>query len=255
MLYRHRKNIKRRRRLINISDLKTFLHQKNTKQVDKLLLILASMDKSCQIKEMKDRARVAGLRFPATFNLSESLRNSKGLAIRTPQGWEITDTGKQYLRDHGFTKISPGARQVATELRAHLSTIKDEDTRSFVEEAIKCYEAELYRSAIVMSWIGAVAVLHSHIHAKHMEAFNREAKRMDPKWNEAKTTDDLGKMKENDLLERIATLSLIGKDVKRELKRCLEFRNSCGHPNSLRISSNTAAHHIEILFLNVFKKF
>ena len=240
---------------MNISDLKTFLHQSNIKQLDRLLLILASMNKSCQIKDMRDCARSAGLRFPAT-NLSQSLRNSKGLAIRTPQGWEITDTGKQHLRDLGFTtKISPGARQVATELRTHLPNIKDEDTRSFVEEAIKCYEAELYRSAIVMSWIGAVAVLHSHIHAKHMEAFNREAKRVDPKWNEAKTKDDLGKMKETDLLERIVTLSLMGKDVKRELKRCLDLRNSCGHPNSLHISSNTAAHHIEILLLNVFKKF
>ena len=240
---------------MNIFDLKTFLHQSNIKQLDRLLLILASMDKPCQIKDMKDRAREAGFRFPEA-NLSQSLRNSKGLAIRTPQGWEITDTGKQHLRDLGFTtKISPGARQVATELRAHLPNIKDEDTRSFVEEAIKCYEAELYRSAIVMSWIGAVAVLHSHIHAKHMEAFNREAKRVDPKWNEAKTKDDLGKMKENDLLERIVTLSLMGKDVKRELKRCLDLRNSCGHPNSLHISNNTAAHHIEILLLNVFKKF
>ncbi len=28
-----------------------------------------------------------------------------------------------------------------------------------------------------------------------------------------------------------------------------------GHPNSLKIGANTAAHHIEILLLNVFQKF
>ncbi len=32
-------------------------------------------------------------------------------------------------------------------------------------------------------------------------------------------------------------------------------RNGCGHPNSLKIGANTAAHHIEILLLNVFQKF
>ena len=32
-------------------------------------------------------------------------------------------------------------------------------------------------------------------------------------------------------------------------------RNGCSHPNSLKIGANTAAHHIEILLLNVFQKF
>ena len=213
------------------------------------------MDESCQVKDMKDRAKEAGFRLPATWNPSVSLDRSKGLAIRTPQGWEITDAGKQHLRNLGITKNSPAAVQVAIEFHADLPNIKDEDTRSFVEEAIKCYEAELYRSAIVMSWIGAVAILHNFIHAKHLKTFNSEAKRVDPKWKEAKTKDDLGKMKESQFLDRIATLSLIGDDVKKALKNCLVLRNSCGHPNSLHISANTAAHHIEILLLNVFKTF
>jgi hypothetical protein len=43
--------------------------------------------------------------------------------------------------------------------------------------------------------------------------------------------------------------------VKNELKECLDRRNGCGHPNSLKIGANTVAHHIEILLLNVFKVF
>lgn len=106
-----------------------------------------------------------------------------------------------------------------------------------------------------MSWIGAVAVLYNHIHANHLKAFNIEAKRIDSKWKDAITTDDLARIRESDFLDRITTLSIIGKNVKKELKNCLDLRNSCGHPNSLQISANTAARHIEVLLLNVFKNF
>jgi hypothetical protein len=62
-------------------------------------------------------------------------------------------------------------------------------------------------------------------------------------------------MAEADFLDRIAAISVIGKNVKKELNDCLDRRNGCGHPNSLQIGANTVAHHIEILFLNVFQKF
>jgi hypothetical protein len=106
-----------------------------------------------------------------------------------------------------------------------------------------------------MSWLAAVDVLHAHVHAKHLDAFNAEAKRVDSRWKDARSTDDLGRMGEADFLDRITALSIIGKNVKNELKGCLGRRNACGHPNSLKIGANTVAHHLEILLLNVFKVF
>lgn len=240
--------------MLSNSDLKTWLHR-DFGQRGKLLLILASFDTPCQIKDMNERAKEAGFRIPKSWNPSSSLGRSKGLAIRTPNGWEITNSGKQHLRNLGVTKISPSAVQVAVDLREQLPNIKDIATQTYVEEAIKCYEAELYRSAIVMSWNGAVAVLYSYIHANHLKTFNIEAKRIDSKWKDAITTDDLARIRESDFLDRITSLSIIGKNVKKELKNCLDLRNSCGHPNSLQISANTAARHIEVLLLNVFKNF
>ena len=240
--------------MLSSADLKTWLHR-DIGQRDKLLLILSSLDEPCQVKDIRECAREAGFRIPGTWNPSNSLGRSKGLAVRTPKGWEITDAGKQHLRNLGVTRISPAAVQLATDLRGELSNITDAEIQSFVEEAIKCYELQLYRSAIVMSWMGAVAVLHSHVHANHLKRFNAEAKRVDSRWRNASTTDDLARMGEADFLDRIAALSIIGKDVKRELKNCLDRRNSCGHPNSLKIRANTVAHHVEVLLLNVFKRF
>ena len=240
--------------LLKTHDLKTWLHG-NLQQRDKLLLILASLDAPCQVQDVRERATEAGFRIPAKWNPSTTLRRSKGLAIRTPEGWEITNSGREHLRKLGVSNISQTTLQIATELREHLETIKNEEIHSFVEEAIKCYEAGLYRSAIIMSWVGAAAVLHNHIHATSLKEFNAEAKRAHAKWKEAKDISDLSGMREADFLDRIAAIAIIDQNVKRELKRCLELRNSCGHPNSLQVRVNAAAHHIETLLLNVFRRF
>ena len=240
--------------MLTINDLKRWLHR-DLSQRDKLLVVLASLDGPSQVRDIRERASEAGFRVPSGWNPSNSLGRSKGLAVRIPKGWEITDAGKQHLRNLGINSISPAAVLIATDLRAELSRIADSETRSFVEEAVRCYEAELYRSAIVMSWIGAVSILHKHVYTMHLSRFNAEARKVDPKWKDARTTDDLSRMKEVEFLDRIAALSIISKDVKKELKTCLDRRNSCGHPNSLRIRNNTAAHHVEVLLLNVFSVF
>ena len=240
--------------LLNLADVKSWIHR-DIGQRDKLLVVLASMNEPCRVRQIKERAKEAGFGVPRKWNVSSILARSKGLAINMHEGWEITEAGKQRLQGLGVTRTNQNAAEVATDLRSELSNINDKRIYSFVEEAIKCYEAELYRSAVVMSWIGAVAVLQNHVYAGHLTRFNVEAKRVDSRWKEAKTTDDLSRMGEGDFLDRIAALSIIGKDVKTELLNCLRLRNSCGHPNSFQLGANTVARHIEVLLLNVFTKF
>ena len=238
--------------MISIIALKKWLHT-DVSRLQKMLLVLASLENECQVTDIKEQAAEGGLRIPDSWNVSTILRRSGGLAIRTPIGWEITEAGRSHLRELGVSSMSESEQQVATGLRSELQKIGNVDTRAFVEEAIKCYEAHLYRSAIVMSWLATVDVLKKHVLASHLTTFNAEAKRVDAKWKNAKTADDIGRMREADFLDRLVALSIIGKNVKTELKECLERRNGCGHPNSLKIGANTVTHHIEILLLNVFK--
>lgn len=79
---------------------------------------------------------------------------------------------------------------VANSLKPHLLKIKSIETRAFVEEAIKCFEAGLYRSAVLMSWIGAMSILYDYVIANKLAEFNVEASR-NPKWKTARTKDDL----------------------------------------------------------------
>jgi hypothetical protein len=239
--------------LLTSGELKEWLH-KDLGKLDRVLLVLATQDEPISVSKINELANAAGFRAMRKWNASAVLGGSKGKAIRTT-GWELTDAGKMHLRDLGVSTISPAAMQVAVDLRNHLAKVTDPQTRDFVEEAIKCHEAELYRSAIVMSWLGAVDVLQKCVHQHHLAAFNAEAKRVNVKWKAAKSQDDIGKMGEGDFLDRIEALSIIGKNVKAQLKAGLDLRNGCGHPNSLKVSVNKSAAHIETLLQNVFEKF
>lgn len=240
--------------MLDASALKDWLHR-DISALDKLLLILATFDQPVQLADLRGQSEAAGFKIPKKWNMSAVLGRSRGLAIRVPSGWELTDTGKNHLRNLGVQSISPAAMQVASDLRKHLENVTNPSTRAFVEEAIKCHEAQLYRSAIVMSWVAAVDVLYREVVANHLEAFNAEAKNVNAKWKPALNEDGLARMGEADFLDRLVPIGVIGKNVKEELARALKLRNGCGHPNSLKIGPNAVANHLEILLLNVFEQF
>lgn len=241
--------------MLKAHDLKTYLHRPNLTQLDRLLLVLATYDAPCQIKELRSKAREAGLKMNRQWNPSSSLSRSNGYAINTPAGWELTEAGREHLRSLGVSQTPHSISQIRHDLRIELNKISDPCIKAFVEEAIRCFELDLYRSAVVMSWVAAVAVLQNTVIASKLVEFNAEAARIDPKWKAAKTTDDLGRMKEQDFLDRLVAISVLGKNVKQQLSGCLTLRNGCGHPNSLQLGTNTVAGHIETLILNVFKVF
>lgn len=144
---------------------------------------------------------------------------------------------------------------MATALRGHLAKLTNPTTAAFVNEAISCYEAGLFRSAIVMSWIAATHVLYEWVVQNKLPEFNLEAKRVDAGWRNAATADDLANMKEFNFLERLHGIGAITKNAKERLQTSLRLRNGCGHPNSLRVGEHQTAAHIEILLMNVFEKF
>ena len=108
---------------------------------------------------------------------------------------------------------------------------------------------------MVLSWVGAVAVLHDHVISKKLGDFNAEALRRWPKWKAATTGDELAVMKEADFLQVLQAISVIGKNIREELEACLKYRNACGHPSSLKIVETRVVAHVETLMANVFESF
>ncbi|WP_208854147.1 hypothetical protein [Thioalkalivibrio sp. ALJ1] len=242
--------------MIDKSRLKDLLAAKEYNRLEKVLICLAvDSDTPKQVRDLKALATSSGLRAAQKWNFSAILGGSKGLAVRTDDGWELTTDGRKVIADIVGPSAYSGVPIIASSLRQHLPNISNPDTKSFLEEAIECYENGQLRAAVVLSWVGAISVLHNHVVSAKLSEFNAEAARRDSRWKPAKNSDDLGKMKEFDFLNILEALSVIGKNVKQELEGCLRLRNSCGHPNSLEIGESKVSAHVEVLLLNIFSKF
>jgi hypothetical protein len=242
--------------LIELADLKELLARPEHSTRDKLLFCLAVSPLSPQkVAQIRSSAVDNGLRAASKWNISGYLLKMHGLVARTKHGWELTQSGKQHISRIAQTVQPHSTGAAAGGLRSLLPTINNQNARTFVAEAISCLESKLLRSAVVLSWVGAMAVLYDVVVTKHLAAFNSLATQRDSKWKVAKSLDDLARLKEFDFLQMLTTLSIIGKNVKDELEGCLKLRNGCGHPNSLVVGDHKAFAHVETLIQNVFSKF
>jgi len=243
--------------MLTLEQLKQAIHKKKISKTDAALLCVAAAGaKAAPTQTVRQLALESGVKGAKTINFHAHLSSAEDKVFKAPGGWELTDTGRKYVAGLAAEEIaaSPAATEART-LRALLPKLKNEDARAFVDEAIVCAEQSLFRAAVVLSWVGAMALLHDRVASKHLAAFNREAVKRVPGWKPAKTTDDLGRMHEATFLEIGPSISLFGKNVKQELEGCLKVRNSCGHPTSLKIGPNKVAAHLEILALNVYAVF
>lgn len=244
--------------MLTLEDAKRIVHGPPLSSRDQLVVVLAMEPIGpLPIQKIKKLCADVGLPRLAKKNLSDILGKSNGRVARTGAGWEIQQPGLQRARELAqAASVNLVVTHSSRSLRGHADVISDSLTKSFVMEAIHCFEAKQYRAAVVFSWAGAVALLHKFVFSKKLTDFNTEATRRDPKWRVAKQQDDLGRMKEHDFLDVCEAIAIIGKNVKQILQNeCLMLRNACGHPNSVSIAENSVASHIEKLIHNVFARF
>ena len=238
--------------MLTLDDLKDWLHR-DLSATDKLLIVLAYLDKPSYLEGIRIAAKEAGWSLKQVSNPSQLLKQSRGRAINNGSTWELTEKGKRYLKGKGVPLNEGPSKTTANDLRQILSGIKDQQTADFVEEAIGCCEAHLYRSAVVMSWLAAVHVLRQHVMDDHLSAFNAEMRGVHSNWKDIKQISDFESLKESEFLLRSFRISVIDKSQRKLLDECLDRRNQCGHPSSFKVAENTVRHHIEALILNIFQ--
>lgn len=233
--------------------LKDLLSNSDYTKTDKLLICLAvDVDVAKEVSAIRNLAEASGLRVVRGWNVSQLLSATKSLAVRTAKGWELTSNGKLRVGTLIGPALQSPVAQVIPHLRALLPGVKNLQVVSFIEEAVRCLELGLWRSGVVLSWVGAVAVLYDYVVANHLSTFNAEAIKRNPKWKPAKTTEDLSRMQEADFLVVLESTQIIGKSVKQELEGCLKYRNGAGHPNQMKVGTARATGHVETLIQHVF---
>lgn len=236
---------------------KKFVHSKNIGRLDQVLTLLATNRDGKTINELRKTASVCGLRSASKWNISDILRKSNGCAILVGKKWEITDEGCVLVAKLADIRLSSTVvRKSVADVRKQLCSVGSIDAKQFIEEAVCCFENGQLRAAVVFSWIGAVSIMQNKVFNEALQTFNKEMRRRDAKWKDVRNCDEFWRVKEHDFLDILEAIGLIGKNVKQTLQnQCLSLRNACGHPNSLRISENNVAAHIDTLILNVYSKF
>lgn len=241
--------------MFDSAELKRLLSRQDLQRKTKILAILVADEvKPKAVSEIVAIAETHGLREVKKWNVSQILSAASNMAVRLLDGWEVTDAGIQFLAEQGLFVPSP-IKQHQTDLRKYAADITSNNTKAFIEECILALEMGLLRSAVTLSWVGAISLLYEEVLSNHLTDFNAELQKRNPKQKQIKSSDDLATIKEYDFLQIINAISVIGKNVKQELEQCLQLRNACAHPNSLLIGERKVSAHLEILILNVYQKF
>tara|TARA_R110000751_G_scaffold79953_5_gene161184 strand:+ start:2432 stop:3163 length:732 start_codon:yes stop_codon:yes gene_type:complete len=239
-----------------LANLPNILSNPGLSRKEKILIVLA-VDEFApkQVKDVKTIGIENGLVEISNWNISQLLKDLGANAVKLPAGWVASNSGKSALTELGVLNQSSPALRSNVLLRKYLSKVSSESSKNFLEEAVTGLEHGLLRSAVVLSWVGAVSIMYEEVVANYLTDFNNEAVRRNSKWKPAKNIDGLTVMKEHDFLQVVSAISLLGRNTKQELEQCLKLRNSCGHPSTLKLGENRVASHIEILALNVYQQF
>ena len=219
-----------------------------------LLTLFYDNNEPKSVSRIRDIAAQFGKHEVKKWDVSTILSRLKPNAVRLKEGWCLTDVGKKLINDLGYIDKSP-LRAHENLLRSYLDNINALDVKAFLSEAISCLEHKLLRSSVVLSWVGAISILHDEVLKNHLADFNSEYIKRFPKNKNIKMKDDFSNIKEYDFLQIIASISMIGKNVKQQLELSLQLRNSCGHPNSLTIGEHMVQSHLEFLIKNIYEVF
>lgn len=236
--------------------LRESLARRDISKTDKYLLIVAMHDGPMKANDIRAVARQNGWRDGAGSLPGDYLKHTKN-AIYVPNGWTVTEACKKSLADRSLMSPAGVLTPVTEALERYLTDVHDAENARFVEEAIQCAKNKSYRSAIVLTWVGAVYLLYQHVLKNRLAEFNREGvRRFQKGWSDVSDVDDLATaVTESVFLNMLERIGVLTKAEQKELQNCLDRRNTAGHPNSASFEEVTVGAHIHELISKVYRKF
>lgn len=201
------------------------------------------------------------LRIPPYSNISAYL--SKHAKRGKAQKFIKRKEGYIVARDHQLSiqkalHTGPAKLETSLLLRGLVPKVSDAAERSFLQEAIDCYEIGARRASIVMTWQLAVHHMCAYVLASELAAFNSVLEKNNDK--RVKTAnvgkiDDFSDIPEGKLIEFLRSAKVISNDVRKILEAKLDIRNSYAHPSAVTVSDVKATEFIIDLIENVVTKF
>jgi hypothetical protein len=159
----------------------------------------------------------------------------------------------EFDKKYGVHHTVVAVRKILTDLPAQMPNVAE---RAFLNEALKCYRIEAFRSCIVMTWNLAYSHLLDWIlqEPTRLATFNAAISRRYPRLSNIHITtydDFLDELKESQVIEICNTANLFSSNVFKILKEKLDKRNIAAHPSAVVIVQSQADDVITDLVNNV----
>ena len=187
--------------------------------------------------------------------LSEQTRRRAGKSgryVKTNKGYVVERSYARVLRTAHLGR--PSAKNVSASLRGTLSAIGDPSVRAYLEEAISCFENNLLRSAVVMTWCVSFGLFRSWLFRNHLAALNAVLGSWKTPAHVSKL-DDFQEFTESKVIDTARKMAVISKEQHKTLKHLLDQRNSYAHPTPKVITPSIAEAYIETVIREVLPVF
>jgi hypothetical protein len=156
-------------------------------------------------------------------------------------------------RKYGVHHSVVAVNKILVELPAKVPNIEE---RTFLQEALKCYQIEAYRACIVMTWNLAYAHLLDWIlkDPNKLAVFNATIAKRFPSLKTLQITkydEFIDELKERQVIEICSSAGLFNSNIFKILKEKLDRRNIVAHPSTVVVVQSQADDVVTDLINNV----
>ena len=125
-----------------------------------------------------------------------------------------------------------------------------EDERSYLDEAIKCSDADCFKASVVLGWSAAMYRVHKIVEVKYgFDELNRnisDTRNAGGRYKRLRDYDvhslnDIQRVPDNDLLMVLEHWNIIDNNEYDRLNHCFTLRNNSAHPGKAIISPENIA--------------
>jgi hypothetical protein len=156
---------------------------------------------------------------------------------------------KALLRDFHSDLLQPvmfrGEADASEEIRKTIAGIPYPDQKGYLEEALRCIEADCKRATAVLGWSAAMHHIHSKIEEIGFPKFNGEAAALAKKGGRFKhfkgiapidSISDLRELQDRVILTILDGIGLLESNQRTRLESLLDLRIQASHPGDAEIT-------------------
>lgn len=199
-------------------------------------------------------------------NYRERLRELHSLSSKRNKRKSHQRAIKELLADFQVDLVQPvmfhGGADPSEAIRQIIADIPYPDQKGYLEEALRCIEADCKRATAVLGWSAAMHHLHTKIEELGFDTFNKASAGLVNKKGRFKnfkgtapleSISDLREMPDRVILTILDGMELLESNQRQRLESCLDMRIQASHPGDADVTMPNLESFFSDLSTLVFK--